>query len=147
DNAQVFAHQSFLHELSLAGGKDHVQFLIDSVNLDIPELAPPKNPNINFSPKRATDVIQRCAKEAGWGKSLPKSSGLGLAWCYSPAGHVSQAVELSVDDQKRIKIHRIVAVLDVGPIIDMAGSEAQAQGASTDALSTAMGLKVNIADG
>ncbi|MCA0060119.1 MULTISPECIES: hypothetical protein [unclassified Mesorhizobium] len=34
-----------------------------------------------------------------------------------------------------------------GPIIDMAGSEAQAQGASTDTLSTAMGLKINIEDG
>jgi isoquinoline 1-oxidoreductase beta subunit len=29
----------------------------------------------------------------------------------------------------------------------MAGSEAQAQGASTDALSTAMGLKINIVNG
>ena len=48
---------------------------------------------------------------------------------------------------KRIRIHRIVVVLDVGPIIDMAGSEAQAQGASTDALSTAMGLKINIENG
>jgi isoquinoline 1-oxidoreductase subunit beta len=52
-----------------------------------------------------------------------------------------------VDANKRIKIERIVAVLDVGPIIDMAGSEAQAQGASTDALSTAMGLKINIENG
>jgi isoquinoline 1-oxidoreductase beta subunit len=147
DNAQVFAHQSFMHELSNAADKDHVQFLIDAVNLDIPELAPPKNPNVNFDPKRVTDVISRCAKEAGWGKTLPKGSGLGLAWCYSHAGHVSQAVELSVDDKKRIKIHRIVAVLDVGPIIDMNGSDAQAQGASTDALSTAMGLKVDIVNG
>jgi isoquinoline 1-oxidoreductase beta subunit len=148
DNAQVFAHQSFMHELSLAAGKDHVQFLIDAVNQDIPELAPPKdNPNVNFNPARVTGVIQKCAKEIGWGKTLPKGTGIGLAWCYSHAGHVAQAAELSVDDQKRIKIHRIVAVLDVGPIIDMAGSEAQAQGASTDALSTAMGLKVDIANG
>ena len=147
DNAQVFAAQSFMHELSLAAGRDHVQFLIDAVNLDVPELAPKSEGVSNFSPKRATDVIKLCAERAGWGKTLPKGSGLGLAWCYSHAGHAAQAVELSVDANKRIKIARIVAVLDVGPIIDMAGSEAQAQGASTDALSTAMGLKINIENG
>ena len=146
DNAQVFAAQSFMHELSLASGRDHVQFLLDAVNLDVPELAP-KDPSVNFSPKRASDVIKMCADKAGWGKTLPKGSGLGLAWCYSHAGHAAQAVELSVDANKRIKIDRIVVVLDVGPIIDMAGSEAQAQGASTDALSTAMGLKINIENG
>jgi isoquinoline 1-oxidoreductase subunit beta len=147
DNAQVFAAQSFMHELSLAAGRDHVQFLIDAVNRDVPELAPKSEVVSNFSPKRATDVIKLCAEKAGWGKTLPKGNGLGLAWCYSHAGHAAQAVELSVDANKRIKIARIVAVLDVGPIIDMAGSEAQAQGASTDALSTAMGLKINIENG
>ncbi|UCI27306.1 xanthine dehydrogenase family protein molybdopterin-binding subunit [Mesorhizobium sp. B2-8-5] len=146
DNAQVFAAQSFMHELSLASGRDHVEFLLDAVNRDVPELAP-KDQSVNFSPRRATDVIRMCAQKAGWGKTFAKRSGLGLAWCYSHAGHVAQAVELSVDTDKRIRINRIVVVLDVGPIIDMAGSEAQAQGASTDALSTAMGLKINIENG
>jgi len=146
DNAQVFAAQSFMHELSLAAGRDHVEFLIDAVNRSVPELAP-KDRSVNFSPKRASDVIKMCADRAGWGRKLPTGSGLGLTWCYSHAGHVAQAVELSVDANKRIKIDRILAVLDVGPIIDMAGSEAQAQGASTDALSTAMGLKINIENG
>jgi isoquinoline 1-oxidoreductase beta subunit len=135
-----------MHELSLASGRDHVEFLIDAVNRDVPALAP-KDKSVNFSPKRVVDVIKLCAEKAGWGRTLPKGSGLGLAWCYSHAGHVAQAVELSVDGDKRIKIARIVVVLDVGPVIDMMGSEAQAQGASTDALSTAMGLKVNIENG
>ena len=146
DNAQVFAAQSFMHELSLASGHDHVEFLIAAVNRDVPELVP-KDQSVNFSPKRASDVIRMCADKAGWGRTLQKSSGLGFAWCYSHAGHVAQAVELSVDARKQIKINRIVVVLDVGPIIDMAGSEAQAQGASTDALSTAMGLKITIENG
>jgi isoquinoline 1-oxidoreductase beta subunit len=146
DCAQVFAAQGFMHEMALAANRDHVEFLIDAVNRSVPELAP-KDKSVNFSPKRASDVIQMCADKAGWGKTLPAGSGIGLSWCYSHAGHTAQAVELSVDAKKRIKIERIVAVLDVGPIIDMAGSEAQAQGASTDALSTAMGLKIDIENG
>jgi isoquinoline 1-oxidoreductase subunit beta len=146
DNAQVFAVQSFMHELSAAAGRDHVEFLLGAVNRSVPELAP-KSKNVNFSPARASGVIKLCAERAGWGKTLPKGSGLGLAWCYSHAGHVAQALELSVDANKRIKVHRIVVAIDVGPIIDMAGAEAQAQGASTDALSTAMGLQINIEKG
>ncbi len=147
DNAQVFANQSFMHELSLTAGRDHVQFLLDAVNTRVPELAPKDPKTVNFSPARASAVIKLCAEKAGWGKTLPQGSGLGLAWCYSHAGHVAQAVELSVDANKRITIHKVTVVIDVGPIIDMAGSEAQAQGASTDALSTAMGLQINIENG
>jgi isoquinoline 1-oxidoreductase beta subunit len=147
DNAQVFAAQSFTHELSLAAGRDHVQFLLDAVNRDVPELAPKDAKLVNFSPKRASDVIKMCAEKSGWGKTLPQGSGLGLAWCYSHAGHVAQAIEISVDANKRITVHKITTVLDVGPIVDMAGSEAQAQGASTDALSTAMGLQIHIENG
>ncbi len=146
DNAQVFAQQSFMAEMALASGKDHVQFLIDAVNRDVPELAP-KDPKVNFNPARATGVIKLCAQMAGWGKKLPKGRGLGLAWCYSHAGHVAQAVEISVDANKRITVHRVVVAADIGPVIDMAGAEAQAQGASVDGFSTAMGLQINIENG
>lgn len=146
DNAQVFAQQSFMHELSLAAGRDHVQFLIDAVNRDVPDLVP-KNPKVNFSPARATGVIKLCAEKAGWGKKLPKGSGLGIAWCYSHAGHVAQAVELSVDAKKRITIHRVVVAADIGPVVDMAGAESQAQGATVDGFSTALGLQLRIENG
>ncbi|MDR2990366.1 MAG: molybdopterin-dependent oxidoreductase [Burkholderiaceae bacterium] len=145
-NAQVFAQQCFMHELALASGRDHVQFLLDAVNRDVPELAP-KDPQVNFSPARATGVIKLCAEKAGWGKKLPKGRGLGLAWCYSHAGHAAQAVELSVDADKKITVHRVVVVADVGPIVDRAGAESQAQGACVDGLSMAMGQQIHIENG
>jgi isoquinoline 1-oxidoreductase beta subunit len=146
DNAQVFAQQGFMAELAHASGKDHVQFLIDAVNRDVPELAP-KDPKVNFNPARATGVLKLAAEKSGWGKALPKGHGLGIAWCYSHAGHVAQAVEISVDDKKRITVHRVVVVSDIGPVVDMAGAEAQAQGASVDGFSTAMGLQITIENG
>ncbi|HXS05561.1 MAG TPA: molybdopterin cofactor-binding domain-containing protein [Rhizomicrobium sp.] len=146
DNAQVFVQQSFMHELSLAAGKDHVQFLIDAVNRDVPELKP-KDPKVNFNPARATGVLKLVAEKSGWGKAMAKGHGLGIAWCYSHAGHVAQAVEISVDAKKRITVHRVVVACDVGPVVDMAGAEAQAQGASVDGFSTAMGLEINIEGG
>jgi len=146
DNAQVFAQQSFMHELSLAAGRDHVEFLIDAVTRDVPQLAPdPKR--VNFSPARAAGVIKLCAEKAGWGKKLPQGRGLGLAWCYSHAGHAAQAVELSVDANKRITVHRVVVVVDIGPIINLAGAESQAQGACIDAFSMAMTQQIHIEQG
>jgi isoquinoline 1-oxidoreductase beta subunit len=146
DNGQVFPQQSFMHELAVAAGRDHVEFLIEAVNRHVPELAP-KEKSVNFSPARASGAIKLCAQKAGWGRALPQGHGIGIAWCYSHAGHTAQAIEISVDSQKRIKVLRIVAAIDVGPVIDMNGAEAQAQGASIDAFSTAMGLKIDIQDG
>ncbi|MCL2887608.1 MAG: molybdopterin-dependent oxidoreductase, partial [Betaproteobacteria bacterium] len=135
----------FMHELALAAGRDHVEFLIDAVQRDVPELAPSRN--LNFSPARAVSVIKLAAEKAGWGKSLPKGRGLGLAWCYSHAGHAAQAVELSVDANKRITIHRVVVAADVGQVVELAGAESQAQGACVDAFSMAMGQQINIENG
>ena len=59
----------------------------------------------------------------------------------------AQAVELSVDAEKRVTVHRVVVVADIGPVVDMAGAEAQAQGASIDGFSTAMGLQIHIENG
>jgi isoquinoline 1-oxidoreductase beta subunit len=145
-NAQVFAQQGFMHELALASGRDHVKFLIDAVNRKVPELAP-KDASVNFSPARATGVIKLCAQKAGWGKKLPPGRGLGLAWCYSHASHAAQAVELSVDANRRITIHRVVVVSDIGQVVDLAGAEAQAQGASIDGFSMAMGQQIHIENG
>jgi isoquinoline 1-oxidoreductase beta subunit len=147
DNAQVFVNQSFMHELSTTAGRDHVQFLLDVVSRDVPDLRLKPGPNINFNKDRAIGVIKLCAQKAGWGKKRPKGTGLGLAWAFSYGGHVAEAVELSVDDKKHITVHKIIVVADVGPVINLSGAENQAQGGAIDGLSTAMGLEISIEEG
>jgi isoquinoline 1-oxidoreductase beta subunit len=146
DNAQVFAQQCFMHELAVAANRDHVEFLVEAVSRDTSSFAP-RNSGSNFSPARAAGVIKLCAEKAGWGKTQPKGRGIGIAWCYSHAGHVAQAVELSVDSTKRIVIHRVVVAVDIGQIIDTAGAESQSQGACVDGFSTAMGLQIRFDKG
>jgi len=147
DNAQVFVQQSFMHELAVAANRDHVQFLLDVVNRDVPELRIKPGPNVNFDAKRASDVIKLCAEKAGWGKKRPKGTGLGIAWAFSFGGHVAEAVELSVDDKKHITVHKIIVVADVGPVINLSGAENQAQGGAIDGLSTAIGLEISMEGG
>jgi isoquinoline 1-oxidoreductase beta subunit len=147
DNAQVFVNQSFMHELSVAAKRDHVKFLLDVVNRDVPELRLKPGPGINFNAQRASGVIKLCAEKAGWGKSRPKGTGLGLSWAFSYGGHVAEAIELSVDEKKKITVHKIVVVADVGPVVNLSGAENQAQGGVIDALSTAMGLEISMENG
>jgi isoquinoline 1-oxidoreductase beta subunit len=150
DNVQMFVQQGFLHEMALAAGRDHVEFLLEWVNRPIapPPARPPGAPTpIVFNAQRATDVIKLLAKKVSWGRKLPKGSGLGIAFSFAYGGHIAEAVELSVDAKKKITVHKITVVGDVGPVVNMSGAENQAQGAALDGLSTAMGLDVTLDKG
>ena len=150
DNVQMFVAQSFLHELSQAAGRDHVEFLLEWFARPLAPPAAgrgPADPARSFNAARASGVLKLAAQKAGWGKKLPAGSGLGIAFSFAFGGHVAQAVELSVDAKKRVTVHNITVAVDIGPVINMSGAENQCQGGAIDALSTAMGLEVAFENG
>lgn len=152
-NVLIFVQQGFLHELSVAAGRDHLEMLLETLNRS--DVAPAPNdaprpgspPPVIYSASRATDVVRLVAEKSGYGRKRPKGSGLGLAFSFGLGGHVATAVDLSVDDKKHITVHKITVALDVGPIVNMSGAENQAQGASLDGLSTTMGWAIDIENG
>ena len=146
DNVQMFVAGSFLHELSVAAGRDHVEFLLEWFSRPLAKGQAP-DPIRGFNPSRAAGVLKMAAEKSGWGKKLPSRSGLGIAFSCAYGGHVAEAVELSIDAKKHVTVHKITAVADIGPIINMSGAENQAQGGAIDALSTAMGLEINVEQG
>jgi isoquinoline 1-oxidoreductase beta subunit len=152
-NVLIFVQQSFLHELAMAAGRDHLEVLLETLNRSDVASAPDDPPRpgspppVIYSAKRATDVVKLVAEKSGYGKKRPKGSGLGLAFSFGLGGHVATAVDASVDDKKHITVHKITVALDVGPIVNMSGAENQAQGASLDGLSTAMGWAIDIEKG
>lgn len=152
DNVQMFVAGSFLHELSLAAGRDHVEFLQEWFARPLAPApaggpGPAPDPSRSFNPARASAVLKLAAEKAGWGRKLPAGSGLGIAFSCAYGGHVAEAVELSVDAKKHITVHKITVVADIGPIVNMSGAENQAQGGAIDALSTAMGLEIAVEQG
>ena len=96
---------------------------------------------------RAARVIKLAAEKAGWGKPMPKGRGLGMAFHFSHAGHFAEVADISVDENKKLTIHKITVAGDVGPIINLSGAENQSQGAVIDALSTTLGLQLSIENG
>ncbi len=141
--AIAFATQSFLHECSVAAKRDHLQFLIDLMGE--PRWLPPKN-EFALNTERAVAVIKLAAEKGGWGRKMPKGSGLGLAFHFSHAGHFAEVAEVSVDANRKLTVHRIVVAGDVGPIVNLSGAENQVEGSVIDGFST-MGLEISIENG
>lgn len=144
DNTMAFVVQSFIHELATLAGRDHLEFLLEIMGK--PRWFEPGNIH-SLNTGRAAAVIKLAAEQAGWGKSLPKGRGIGLAFHFSHAAHVAEVAELSVDTGKRIRLHRVTAAVDIGPIVNMSGAIAQVQGAIIDGFSAMAGQKITMKDG
>jgi len=84
------------------------------------------------------------AEKAGWGKSLPKGVGRGIACVESFGSAVAHVAEVSVDKSGKLKIHRIVAAVDCGPVVNPSTLEAQMEGAVVYALSAALKDEITI---
>jgi isoquinoline 1-oxidoreductase beta subunit len=143
-NGIAFAVQCFLHELALAAGRDHVEFLLEVMG-EPRWLEPGKERVLNTG--RAAGVIKLAAEKAGWGRSLPAGRGLGLAFHFSHSGHFAEVAEVSVDGNKKLRVHKVTVAGDVGPIINLSGAENQCEGAVIDGLSTMLGLEISIEGG
>jgi isoquinoline 1-oxidoreductase beta subunit len=142
-STMAWVQQSFLHEVAVAAGRDHVEFLLELFGRGTGEGAPPA---AGLDPGRAIGVIKLAAEKAGWGKPLPKGHHLGVAFYFSHLGHIAEVAEVSVDASKTITVHRVTVAADVGPVINLSAAENQCEGSVVDAIGT-MALEVTIEDG
>ncbi len=135
----AFALQGFLHELSTAAGRDHLEFLLEI--LGEPRWLEPDN-TWALHTGRAADVLKLAAAQAGWGRPLPEGHALGLAFYFSHAAHVAQVAEVSVEDGQRIRVHEVTVACDVGQIVNLSGAENQSEGSVIDGLSAMAGQQL-----
>jgi isoquinoline 1-oxidoreductase beta subunit len=138
-NVFAFVVQSFLHELAVAAGRDHLEFLLEQ--LGEPRWLQEGNPGALHT-GRAAAVIRLAAEKAGWGRQLPAGRALGLAFYFSHAGHVAEVADVSVSADKRLTVHRVTVAADVGPIVNLSAAENQCEGSVIDGLSTMLALAV-----
>lgn len=139
-NALGFVSNGFLHEVSTAAGRDHLEFLLDLMG-EPRDLPGQHGPGMNTG--RARAVIESVGKRAGWGKSMPDNRALGLAFYFSHGGCFAEVADVEVSDDKTIIVHTLHVVGDVGPIVNRSMAEHQCVGAATDGLSTMLGLQID----
>jgi len=142
----AFAVQSFVAELAAAAGRDPKDFLLDVIGPA--RVVSPKqlgdNWNHGESPElypvdtgRLRRVTELVAKESGWGKAMPKGSGMGIAAHYSFVSYVAAVVQVMVDAKGELTIPRVDIAVDCGATVNPDRVRSQMEGAVVMGLSAA----------
>jgi isoquinoline 1-oxidoreductase beta subunit len=91
-------------------------------------------------------VLDLAAEKAGWGKPLPAGRARGIAVFESFNTHVAQVAEVSLQGGKP-RVHRVVAAVDCGPVVNPSIIEAQIQSAIVYGLTAALYGRITIQNG
>ncbi|HVI54984.1 MAG TPA: molybdopterin cofactor-binding domain-containing protein [Luteibacter sp.] len=140
----TFASESFIDELAHAVKANPLEFRLALLG-DARQL-PYSGRGGPIDTARLANVLKLAAEKIDWSRWLRSENGLGIACAYVFGAYVAHAVEVA-PTADGIDIHRVVCVADVGRVINPLGLEAQLQGATMDALSTALNLAITIKDG
>jgi isoquinoline 1-oxidoreductase beta subunit len=92
-------------------------------------------------------VLDAVADRIGWKEAPPKGVFRGLASFMGFGSYVAAAAEISVSDNNRIKIHRIVAATDPGTAVNPAQIERQIAGSFVYGLSALFYGGITLKDG
>ena len=98
------------------------------------------------TPPACASVLQLAAEKAGWDKPLPAGRFRGIACFGCFASYMAEVVEITMEnDQPRV--HRVVAVVDCGQVINPSILEQQIQGGIVYGLANALRAKITIEKG
>ncbi|MGH7502678.1 MAG: molybdopterin cofactor-binding domain-containing protein [Longimicrobiales bacterium] len=142
-NGVAFVIQSFIDELAHAAGTDPVQFRRDL----LANASGPDERGLDATRMRA--VLDVVAQRSGWGtKSLPRGTGMGVAFHFSHRGHFAEVVQATVSRAGAVKVDQVWVVGDIGShIINPGNAENQTQGAVLDGIAQALGQEITIENG
>lgn len=125
----AFANESFIDELAAAARQDPLQY----------------RRSIMRDPKYLR-VLNMAAEKAGWGQPLPAGHKLGLALMEGYGTYVAQVAEVSVSGSD-IRVHRVVAVADVGAMVNPNIVEQQIESSVIFGMSCALYDEITIHNG
>jgi len=152
----AWAIQSFAHEMSVAAGKDHRDYVLDLLGprREVHNLTVGDGWNYGEDPEmypidvgRMRRVIERATEEAGWGKETAKGRGLGLAFHHSFVSYTAVVFDVEVDDNGQVTIHRADIAFDCGPQANPERIRSQMEGSCVMGIGIALQNEVTFQDG
>lgn len=120
EREMCFFIESFIDELARAAGMEPLAFRMSMLGSD-PRLA---------------RCLQGAARLAQWDGGAPGSS-MGIAGCSAFGSHIGLVANASIGDDQRVKVHRLVAAIDCGRVINSSIVQQQIQGGLLWALAQA----------
>jgi len=107
-----FVVESFMDEIAKAGHKDPIELRLQLLN----------------EAPRHRHVLKLAAEKSGWGKSRPAGVYQGVALQEFHDTPAAMVADISVADNGRVKVHRVVCAVDCGTVINPKIVEAQLVG-------------------
>jgi isoquinoline 1-oxidoreductase beta subunit len=123
-----FFSESFVDELAAAAKKDPYEFRRDLLS----------------KKSRHLGVLNLAAEKAGWGTTLPKGRFRGIACLEAFSTYAAEVVEISLDKDGTVNVHRVVCAMDCGRVINPASAEAQVTGAVVYGITAALKTEITI---
>ncbi|HEY7498904.1 MAG TPA: molybdopterin cofactor-binding domain-containing protein [Vicinamibacterales bacterium] len=147
---QVFAASSFVDELAHAAGRDPLDYQLDLIGpggvLDLKADGVANYWNYGvpadkypFDTRRLRRVLEIAGQRAGWAKrSRAKGRGMGIVAARSFTSYIASVVEVQVDAQGRVRIPRVIQVVDAGTVVNPDRVRSQFEGAAVMGIGLAM---------
>ncbi|HSA92349.1 MAG TPA: molybdopterin cofactor-binding domain-containing protein [Terriglobales bacterium] len=88
-------------------------------------------------------VLDTAAEKAGWGTPLPAGWGRGIACCYFKRTYAAHVAEVSVGKEGRVRVHRVVAAIDCGLVVNPDGVAAQMEGSVMDGVASVLHWEIS----
>ncbi len=142
-----FAVQSMVAEIAHALGRDPKDVLIEMIGPDRKiDMSKQVEKFWNYGDPvetypidtgRLRRVAELAAQQAGWGKTLPKGQGMGIAAHRSFLSYVATVVHVVVDEKGNLTIPRVDTAIDCGYFVNPERIQSQIEGAAVMGLSLA----------
>ncbi len=127
----AFAMESMIDELAWAASRDPLEFRAAML----------------AGKPRHLRALKTAAEKAGWGAPPPGGRARGLAVHESFGSIIAEVAEVSVEKDKRIRVHKVTCAVDCGQAVNPLGVEAQVQGAVAFGLSAVLHGEVTLKNG
>ncbi len=153
---RAFAVQSMVGELAHATNRDQKDMLLELIGTPrIVKLDSVKDPwnygepfdSYPIDTGRLRRVVELVADKGGWGRSVPKGHGLGIAVHRSFVSYIATIVEVAVDDKGKLSVPRVDTAIDCGTFVNPERIQSQIEGAAIMGLSLAKYGEITFKDG
>ena len=126
-----FSVEAFFDEVAHAGGKDPYEL----------------RRALLANQPRMLAVLDLVAQKANWGSPYPAGHARGIATHFSFDSYVAQVVEVSVDNDGTVHVHRVVAAVDCGRTVNPDTVKAQIEGGIIFGLTAALKTEITLEQG
>ena len=109
----------------------------------------PFGDQMGFDNSRLAGVLKVVAEKSGWGKKLPKGSGMGIAAYFSHQGYFAEVVQVSVSSKSgEVRVEKVWVAGDVGrQIVNPSAGGNQVEGGAIDGVSQALAQALTFTNG